>query len=268
MDSTTQKAIQNIELDLFKYIYSVCRENNLTVYLFFGSLLGACKYGGFIPWDDDLDIALPRPDYDKLISVLRAKPDDRYWLQTYETDDGYWQPYAKFHRLHTVFREKGTEHRDASKVGIWVDIFPLDRVKNPKSVKGRGFRINLISYYFRYRYLNYGRKEFSRRYRLWFPVLSLFSKKALIRYQSGLMTRDSCGNFYVPYASKNDVSKYVFPAELFRPAFLDFCDVNCSVPGGYATILETLYGDIRRDPPENERAGHSTGEIIVDFASE
>ena len=69
---TDLKELKKIELDILLYIDRICREHNLLYYMAYGTLLGAVRHKGFIPWDDDIDIVMPRPDYEKLIKIMRG----------------------------------------------------------------------------------------------------------------------------------------------------------------------------------------------------
>ena len=107
-------------LEILLYIDKVCKENNINYWLSSGTLLGAVRHGGFIPWDDDLDIEMMREDYDRFQKVFSNNED--YVLQTYKSDKNYLLPFAKVRDLHSELDELGNNVSFKYK-GCFVDIF-------------------------------------------------------------------------------------------------------------------------------------------------
>ena len=122
------KTIQSYELGVMKYIDSFCRENNIKYYLAYGTALGAVRHKGFIPWDDDMDIIMPRPDWEKFLDLHIKNPHSRYKLACLEIDKTYTSPLVKMYDSKTKVIE--STHRDKHEIGLWVDIFILDGVPN------------------------------------------------------------------------------------------------------------------------------------------
>lgn len=122
-----RKKIWAIELDLSIKFAEVCKKHNLRYWGDGGTLLGAIRHNGFIPWDDDMDFIMPREDYDKLTIIALEDFGEPYFLQTPHTDPGYGFSFAKLRNSNTtciprVFQKAGFNH------GIHIDIFPLDSV--------------------------------------------------------------------------------------------------------------------------------------------
>ncbi len=118
-------ALQAKECDMLRTLLEICDRLNIPCYLICGSALGAVKYGGFIPWDDDVDVALLRPDYERLLQQGQALLPDGLFLQTFRTDPPYPHIYAKLRDSRTTFVERGVAHL-AINHGVYIDIFPLD----------------------------------------------------------------------------------------------------------------------------------------------
>lgn len=166
------RKIQMVQLEIMKVVDRICEEENINYYLCAGSMLGGIRHQGFIPWDDDLDIMLPREDYAKLLEILKKKLPEEYWLQTYDTDSEYWQPFAKIRKKNTIYKEKGMENFPDEKCGIWIDIFPLDYAseRGTYCLKVRRLLTKVISFSLRRREFGLKYSAFSRRY---IPMLLL-----------------------------------------------------------------------------------------------
>ncbi len=118
--------IRKIELGILDYIKKVCNENNINYYLYAGTLAGAVKNKGFLPNDNDIDIALLREDYEKLISLLMKQ--DKYLVLTPYNNKDYYYPFTKVVDKTTKIKENSrTPIKD---LGIYVDIFPMDNIPN------------------------------------------------------------------------------------------------------------------------------------------
>ena len=116
--------IQEIGVEMLVYIDQICRKNDIEYSVYYGSLIGAERHQGYIPWDDDLDIVLTRPNYDRLIKIL-AK-DKTYLLLSLETRTEYRYPFAKLIDKRTCMKTKQFYHSEDPELGVFVDIFPID----------------------------------------------------------------------------------------------------------------------------------------------
>lgn len=122
--------MKKIELDILDYIDGVCKKNGIKYSLAGGTLLGAIRHKGFIPWDDDIDIILIRPEYERLIKII--KEESVYKLITPETKD-YWQPFAKLIDPHTRMELNDKYETNIPELGVYVDIFVVDGCPNDRS---------------------------------------------------------------------------------------------------------------------------------------
>ena len=126
-----------IDLGLLEKFDAFARENGLTYWLFWGTLLGAVRHKGFIPWDDDIDIAMPQHDYLRLVELLRQNPTairDAY-LNAFEIDRGYARPFAKLCDSRTIlFEDFDLSYVDE---GVCLDIFPLVPASDDEAARGR-----------------------------------------------------------------------------------------------------------------------------------
>ena len=122
--------VQMVLLDMMDDFVSICERNGLRYFLTGGSALGAVRNEGFIPWDDDIDVIMPRSDYERLAECVKKEPGDKYWLQGLKNSEKYDLTYYKF-------RKKGTRYieifdNDYDDAGVFIDVFPLeDMYDNP-----------------------------------------------------------------------------------------------------------------------------------------
>lgn len=123
---TELKIMQSMLCDLMQEIHKICEENNLIYNLFGGSMLGAVRHQDIIPWDDDIDITMPRPDYEKLKLIINEKYQDRFDLYDYPMEN-YIYPFMKLCKKNTVLYEDTLKSK-YSKLGLYVDIFPIDGI--------------------------------------------------------------------------------------------------------------------------------------------
>ncbi len=139
MKNYTLKELQEIELQILIDFHGFCAEHGLQYYLIGGALLGAAKYQKCIPWDDDMDVAMPREDYERLKQIFKS---DWYFLQNGQSDPVFSRCIQKIRLNHTIIAEKDCVGLDMHQ-GIYIDIFPIDYVSHdcPKTLKKRASAI-------------------------------------------------------------------------------------------------------------------------------
>lgn len=260
------RKIQMVQLEIMKVVDRICEEENINYYLCAGSMLGGIRHQGFIPWDDDLDIMLPREDYAKLLEILKKKLPEEYWLQTYDTDSEYWQPFAKIRKKNTIYKEKGMENFPDEKCGIWIDIFPLDYAseRGTYCLKVRRLLTKVISFSLRRREFGLKYSAFSRRYIPMLLLSELIPKKKIKELQERIMVwgGQKKRRYLVNLASTYEVDKEIYPIEWFEPRErIIFEDTRFNIPRNYDEYLKQLYGDYMKLPPIEKRSGHNISEI-------
>jgi len=132
MKKINHTEMKKIEIDILKKINKICNDNNIKIYLGGGTLLGAIRHKGFIPWDDDIDLMLLREDYQKLLKIFDNNIIDDLKLLSYHNDSSYYYPFAKIININTVMYEN--EMKPINNLGIYIDIFPIDYLPTNKLV--------------------------------------------------------------------------------------------------------------------------------------
>lgn len=133
MKQMTLDEVKSTQVEILKYIDEICERNNIKYSLAYGTLIGAVRHGGFIPWDDDIDIILMREEYEKLLNILYQEENELYQVLS-PKDEGYWYSYAKVTDKRTLIVEKNWPTYE--KLGVFVDIIPIDYLPedDPKSL--------------------------------------------------------------------------------------------------------------------------------------
>ena len=136
MKKLSLQEIREVEVELLNYFDLFCKNNGINYFLSNGTLLGAIKYSGFIPWDDDIDVLVPRKDYNRLISLFRDS--DHIKLFSFERNNNFYFPFSKLCDISTIKEEDNTNN--GVTLGVDIDIFPLDfwdsEIEKMKRVSG------------------------------------------------------------------------------------------------------------------------------------
>ena len=266
MDSKTLRKVQLVQLEIVQEIKRVCEKNNIKFFLDSGSLLGAIRHKGFIPWDDDLDIGMLRDDYERFCNLAVFELDSRYVLQTWKTDNNYPLPFAKVRKKNTIYLERRA--RPLAENGIFVDVFPYDYAPNNEKDRqemrqklGRQFKCLLMQCKWN-PWIIHGRTNWKiRLYYLKSQILAIFKDRNELINEFIEVTKSVGITDYV-YAQTG--SKY-FPKKIFEQIiYVKFENTLMPVIAGYHEWLAIEYGDYMTPPPENKR--HNMHEIYrLDF---
>lgn len=127
MKRVTSSENKKVVLGILSYIHKICVENNIEYSLGAGTLLGAIRHGGFIPWDDDGDVIVRRNDYNRLIKILEADQNSHYGFIS-EKVKGYYYVFSKVYDKNTILKTLAPQDSEITNLGVYVDIFPIDNV--------------------------------------------------------------------------------------------------------------------------------------------
>ena len=229
-DGSPLRRQQLVMLEMVQELDRICRKHHIPYFLYGGTLLGAIRHNGFIPWDDDLDVGLMRNDYLRLMQVLPDELPSHIVLQTNDTDRNYFYFFAKLRDTRS-FLDEGAYDRCFKYRGIFIDIFPFDKVQLPLQ------RLRFQSYAYTLYRSGHGSESALRKIRAltWFnrhisfPVLRTISRLT----GGNTLTYD----FGIPFHLVYD------EADIFPLTTHDFEGIQLSVPGNSHHMLQSQFGD-------------------------
>jgi len=249
--------VQPVLLEMLEEIDRVCRENHIRYFLYRGTLLGAVRHQGFIPWDDDLDVVMLREDYEVFRRVAPEKLDSRYCFQDWYTDPRYAHPFGKLRKRNTVYLEaKGNR---LAENGFYVDVYPLDYApEDPRERKK--LALTLLQLY-RLKLMKSGytpwkegeRTVWKKRlgYLLYQGAALAFSQERLIKKYDALAS--SVGETGTVYEQSAMPKSFYFQKDWFgQTEEHSFCGKSFPCPKA-DPVLTVLYGDYMELPPEDRR---------------
>ena len=229
-----------------------------------GTLLGLEKYGGMIPWDDDIDVALPRESYERFIREAENVFPDGYILQTPFNCSSSPFPYAKLRKSGTRFVEYINRNLKIAD-GIYIDIYPIDKIPDNERLRKKQYkkvRKWILIYVFRQSRL-YDKKETSLAGKIknvikWVicHITRVFPQKYCARKIDHYMTMYN-GDSTRRYAALNSPNYDNVYENLYPLRQGKFNGIDVSIPGDYKAHLQKRYGDYSRELPEEERYGHT-----------
>ena len=226
-------------LELLKTIDRICKKHNIPYWLSSGTLIGAARHKGFIPWDDDLDIEMLRPDYLRLIKILPQELPENFVLQTNDTDSNYIFIYGKLRDKNSYLEETNAYDKIFKEKGIYIDIFPLEKIPYSLAWIGGHMQGQI------YNQLNNKSlsketilKRIKRIYwfntKIGFPILRFFSK-----FSSTNELRHSFGTAFL---------KPRYMEDIFPLAEMEFEGKMFPVPHNTDAMLRKIYGDYMKLP--------------------
>ncbi len=252
--------IHSIIFNMLCEIDKICKDNNIQYYLSGGTCLGAIRHNGFIPWDDDADIMIPRPDYIRFIRCVKKKYSDKYGIASCETDRDWIRPAARIWDKSTIVHYINIDEKD---MGVFIDIFPIDGLPDNKYSRKLYYKKLKLLQVLRNSSI---RKSFTsiEKYHLAKNILGVFTRKLNARSIALRMNIEAQKYDYstsklvgvslaVHYGDRETISRDCMDSEVRK----NFNGVMLPVPVGYDKYLSNLYGDYMKLPDEDKRVNHT-----------
>ncbi|MBR5349023.1 MAG: LicD family protein [Lachnospiraceae bacterium] len=263
------KELHEVELEMLLQLRRICEKYKLTYYLSGGTFLGAVRHQGFIPWDDDMDIALPREDYRKFVKVVNKELPEGMEFKCYATDPDYHHPVARLvnHKVCVINHSFSDDRIEPA----WIDIFPLDGMPDGK-IALKLQKIRLLWRRVTIGWANYKDVQDTKPNRPWYEKFLMFIgttlkpgrfmnltkqyaklEKTLMRYPASKSRVYMNFNGAYRFNSIMDKKKYYGKGALYT-----FEGEQFPAPANYDAYLTKIYGDYMKLPPEEKRNTHST----------
>ena len=256
----SEKENKKLLLDMMQYVHEFCEEKGIQYFLYFGSLLGAVRHKGFIPWDDDMDICMTRKEYERFIKCFPKGKDTRYSVMTYR-DKNHYQPYAKIVDNYTRILE-----REDKPIGIYIDLFIIDNEGKTFSEAGRF--MHLVSFFVRLRYghvLQYRESASHNKivYGARKALAKLTDENELLRIidnVSRLKESEELSEYVGAVNASGYNERQILRGEWFKEDItVPFEDREFRIPKDYHDILKTIYVNYMDLPAESSRTGYHRG---------
>ena len=261
--TTERKKLWAIILDLIMEFDKICKKHDITYYLDGGSLIGAVRHNGFIPWDDDIDVVMPREDFDRFVKLGNefAHP---YFLQTPYSDPECFYSFAKVRNSNTtalskLFRYQRFNH------GIWISIFPLDKFSLNKECEEAYSKICKLTYdlstYMRMKnpYLDEKNKS---RVKL-FPGCNPLKTYEEIQRLASQFNNNETDYWGTLVLTIREFRRKALPLKSYKESLHKFEFLELPIPSDYDSVLTLEYGNYMELPPIEERYAHD--DIIFDI---
>lgn len=257
-DKETLKHLQEVQMMIFKDFIKICEDNNLTYFIYGGSLLGAIRHGGFIPWDDDVDVIMFREDFDKLNEVMERNLDEKYEFYNVLNEETYFYTFARLTLKGTLFAEWWADQVDYTP-NIFIDIFILDNIPN-NNIKRffhmkSSFILNQLTMYSYIKFDNFSKlKKIIQQTAYYLLKLIPISPQHI---------KEKCVNTFEKYKNEDCNQVCDFPAVCQMPIYdkkdwlpvekIIFEDIEVNIPNNPDKILTTIYGNYMELPPKESR---------------
>ena len=246
-EGTTLRKAQMRMLEILIEVDKICKKHSIEYWIDYGTLLGAVRHGGFIPWDDDLDIAVLRKDYDKLRKILPKELPEQFAFEDWKINKNFSMKHGKARDRNSYFEDIDWYGKDCLQ-GIYIDIFPKEKTIFPGWRKkidffyGRAFR--------RLHGFNDSKKEYFIAYLMWFPC---YCAAIIAQSVSNLLGKNKLGQPFGGIALYHPCKK----STIFPLKEILFENQSFPVPNNAHQYLTYQYGNYMQIPPEDKRIVHA-----------
>lgn len=252
MKPITQEEIKNLLCDLLQDVADFCEESGIRYCLAYGTLIGAIRHNGFIPWDDDIDIVMPRPDYDRFLRTYNNRQSNKRVIDI-SIDKDYGIPYAKVYDNRTWLNEY--KYRE-EKYGVFIDIFPIDGIKGNWQM----YKAQVLMKLLHAKKANFVQRSLVKNIinsitKIFLLPFSVYDILSFMNHNARSVPFGSTPkavNFLETYGICEIAKTAIFEKTLFH----EFEGKRYRIPAAYDEWLRSIYGDYMQLPPEEKQVTH------------
>lgn len=257
MNDDLLKKLQNVEYKMMVELDLFCQEFNIDYFLYAGTALGAVRHGDFIPWDDDVDIAMTRDNFNKFCSCWRKHPIEGYYFENYLNDRYCQNCHAKLRKNNTSLIQKG-EDESRGHHGIWIDLFPIDKVPNDEKHRKKLFRYaKELVFLTRANGKNSCENKAKKMVRKTLNLIPYDSRLKRMKYISNYITETNAKEFenhaWVSISTISNLKVQYSHNTIGDYTKIKFRDRDFMINKEYDLLLREIYGDYMQLPPAHER---------------
>ena len=265
LNKEEKRKLQLKILEMVKYIDTICKENNIEYYIIYGSCLGAIRHKGFIPWDDDMDIAMTEDNYYKFIKVFEQYGNkEKYYLQSPGKEKEYYLSFSKLRDITTTLIEENNKDKNII-YGVYIDIFPLIGVPKSKFKRkilkiNRAFLLSANMNIINNKFL----KNISK------IIIKVIGKQRITKYCTKNCFKYKTKDYdeWLSLCDGDGFELNIHSKEIYgKPLYVDFEDTSLPIPCKYDEYLTHIYGDYMKIPSEKdiEKSEHTLYYMNLDL---
>lgn len=248
------KRIWKTQLAIAQEVKRICEKYHITYFIIWGTLLGAVRHKGYIPWDDDFDIAFLRRDFEKFCRIARKEIKQPLFYQDALSDQEYFIGYARIRDSRTtgwILENPSPTYNN----GIYIDLYPLDVLpKNEYLWKAQSFILNFL---LKRLWENRASKQSDTIYRILVFLHNLCCQ--MFDWEKNPL---KVGNLYQPREIEDGY--WFYAKDVKKTVELPFENMAFSAPAGYRNLLQTVYGDYMKFPPKRKRGAWHSGQVVFE----
>lgn len=249
--------VRKIQIEMLQYLEKKCIENNLRYYLAYGTLLGAVRHKGYIPWDDDIDVVMPRADYEKFLNLMSKDTHSYIKIVHLDNRKHFFGPYAMLINTQTGISHNAVRQEYIDGLGVYIDIFPLDGRPEGEELSNmlkKHKQLKVLNSLLVYKSPGSSSKFKALQKKIGIPILRLYGQKKICKKIEKLSKKYEYETSKLVGEPWGPELRWVMKKSWFgKGKTLSFEGKEFAVPEKYEKFLEKGYGDYMKLPPIEER---------------